>query len=121
MVTGTQWIGSERHWFYDSGAWWGLYPVPRVAAVLAMRVRSTTAPRPGTRALLHCAVEIRAIARILIVMVTVSPARCVLAKCAPLPLAPARLICFDEAGVLLYIRCVWGGGVSDECVVVMMC
>ena len=28
MVTGTQWISGERHWFYDSGAWWGLYPVP---------------------------------------------------------------------------------------------
>ena len=27
MVTGTQWISGERHWFYDSGAWWGLYPV----------------------------------------------------------------------------------------------
>ena len=39
----------------------------------------------------------------------------------PLPLAPASFDLFRRGGVLLYIRCVWGGGVSDECVVVMMC
>ena len=27
MVTGTSWIDGERHWFYDSGVWWGAYPV----------------------------------------------------------------------------------------------
>lgn len=25
MVTGTQWIDGERHWFYESGVWWGVY------------------------------------------------------------------------------------------------
>ena len=32
MATGTQWIGGERHWFYDSGVWWGLYPVASAAS-----------------------------------------------------------------------------------------
>ena len=25
MVTGTQWIDGERHWFYGNGAWWGVW------------------------------------------------------------------------------------------------